>query len=80
MVFNEKLTKNRKLRGLKLRGLRRHQINTPNFKYENVQRKLQQKLQKKMSSVNYYTTPVIQHPLKFKCQVQMLKFKSEVQF
>ena len=38
MVFNEKLTKNRKLRGLKLRGLRRNQINTPNFRYGNVQR------------------------------------------
>ena len=38
MVFNEKLTKNRKLRGLKLRGLRRNQINTPNFTYGNVQR------------------------------------------
>jgi len=33
MVFNEKLTKNRKLRRLKLRGLRRNQINTPNFGY-----------------------------------------------
>ena len=38
MVFNEKLTKNRKLRGLKLRGLRRNQINTPSFAYGNVQR------------------------------------------
>ena len=38
MLFNEKLTKNRKLRGLKLRGLRRNQINTPNFTYGNVQR------------------------------------------
>ena len=38
LVLNEKLTKNRKLRGLKLRGLRRNQINTPNFTYGNVQR------------------------------------------
>ena len=31
MVLNEKLTKSRKLRGLKLRGLRRNQISTPYF-------------------------------------------------
>ena len=38
LVSNENPTKNRKLRGLKLRGLRRNQIDTPNFTYENVQR------------------------------------------
>ena len=34
MVSNEKLTKNRKLRGLKLRGLRRNQMSTPYFMYQ----------------------------------------------
>ena len=37
MVLNEKLTKNWKLRGLKLRGLRQNQISTANFRYENGQ-------------------------------------------
>ena len=37
MVFNEKLTKNWRLRGLKLRGLRQNQISTANFRYENDQ-------------------------------------------
>ena len=37
MALNEKLTKNWKLRGLKLRGLRQNQINTANFRYENDQ-------------------------------------------
>ena len=39
MVLNEKLTKNWKLRGLKLRGLTWNQINTPYFIYEIDQRK-----------------------------------------
>ena len=39
MVLNEKLAKNLKLRGLKLRGLMRNQLNTPSFRYENDQRK-----------------------------------------
>ena len=39
MVLNEKLAKNLKLRGLKLRGLMRNQLNTPRFRYENDQRK-----------------------------------------
>ena len=39
MVLNEKLAKNLKLRGLKLRRLRRNQLNTPSFRYENDQRK-----------------------------------------
>ena len=39
MVLNEKLTKNKKLRGLKLRGLTRNQINNPYFIYKNNQRK-----------------------------------------
>ena len=34
MVFNEKLTKNRKLRGLKLRGLRLNQMSIPYFIYQ----------------------------------------------
>ena len=38
-VSNEKPTKNWKLRGLKLRGLIWNQISTPNFTYENDQRK-----------------------------------------
>ena len=38
MVLHEKLTKNWKLRGLKLRGLRRNQISTANFAYQNDQR------------------------------------------
>ena len=37
MVFNEKLTKNWKLRGLKLRGLRQNQIGTPHLIYRNDQ-------------------------------------------
>ena len=37
MVLNEKLTKNWRLRGLKLRGLRQNQISTANFRYENDQ-------------------------------------------
>ena len=37
-VSNEKPTKNWKLRGLKLRGLRWNQISTPHFRYENDQR------------------------------------------
>ena len=36
MVFNEKSTKNRKLQGIKLRGLRRNQISTPYFIYQIV--------------------------------------------
>jgi len=39
MVLNEKPTKNWKLRGLKLRGLRRNQISTANLIYQNDQRK-----------------------------------------
>ena len=38
MVSNEKLTKNRELRGLKLRGLTRNQISTPHFIYQNDHR------------------------------------------
>ena len=38
MVSNEKLTRNRKLRRLKLRGLKRNQTNTPISIYENDQR------------------------------------------
>ena len=38
MVSKEKLTKNRKLRGLKLRGLTRNQISTPHFIYQNDHR------------------------------------------
>ena len=38
MFFNEKPTKNRKLRGFKLRGLRQNQINTPNIICLNDQR------------------------------------------
>ena len=34
MVSNEKLTENRKLRGLKLSGFRRNQISTPYFIYQ----------------------------------------------
>ena len=34
MVSNEKLTKNRELRGLELRGLRLNQISTPYFIYQ----------------------------------------------
>ena len=34
MVSNEKLTKNRKLRGFKLRGLRLNQISIPYFIYQ----------------------------------------------
>ena len=37
MVLIEKLTKNWKLRGLKLRGLGRNQITTANFIYQNDQ-------------------------------------------
>ena len=36
-VSNEKPTKNWKLRGLKLRGLRRNQISTANLIYQNDQ-------------------------------------------
>jgi len=39
MVLNEKPTKNRKLRGLKLRGLSPNQVSTPLFIYENDHRK-----------------------------------------
>ena len=39
MVLNEKLTKNWKLRGLKLRGLRRNQLSTLSIMCENDQRK-----------------------------------------
>ena len=39
MTLNEKLTKNQKLRGLKLRGLTWNQINNPYFIYKNDQRK-----------------------------------------
>ena len=39
MVLNEKPTKNWKLRGLKLRGLRRNQISTANLIHQNDQRK-----------------------------------------
>ena len=35
MVLNEKPTKNLKLRGLKLRGLRKNQIGTPYMTNEN---------------------------------------------
>ena len=38
MVFNEKPTRNRKLRGLKLRGWKRNQMKTLNFIYDNDQR------------------------------------------
>ena len=38
MVLNEKPTKNLKLRGLKLRGLRKNQIGTPYITYENDRR------------------------------------------
>ena len=38
MISNLKLTKNRKLRGLKLRGLRRNQISTPYSIYQIDQR------------------------------------------
>ena len=34
MISNEKLIKNRKLRGFKLRGLRRNQISTPYLIYQ----------------------------------------------
>ena len=37
MVLNEKPTKNWKLRGLKLRGLRRNQMTTPHLIYKNDQ-------------------------------------------
>ena len=39
MVSNEKLIKNRKLRGSKLRGLRRNQMSTPYFMYQIDHRK-----------------------------------------
>ena len=38
MVLSEKSTKNWKLRGLKLRGLRQSQISTPYFIYQNDHR------------------------------------------
>ena len=38
MVLNEKPTENWKLRGLKLRGLTRNQISTPQFIYQNDHR------------------------------------------
>ena len=38
MVSNEKLTKNRELRGFKLRGLTRNQISTPHFINQNDHR------------------------------------------
>ena len=38
MVSYEKLTENWKLRGLKLCGLGRHQINTPDYIYQNDRR------------------------------------------
>ena len=37
MGLNEKLAKNSKLRGFKLRGLTRNQLSTPSFMYENDQ-------------------------------------------
>ena len=40
MISNEKLTENGKLRRLKLRGLKRNQISTSNFIYENDSNKI----------------------------------------
>ena len=54
MVSNEKLTEKWKLRGLKLRGLRRNQISTPDYIYQNDHRK-------KINTLSYFVNPTPMH-------------------